>query len=273
MLPTSGHSTRYITFLRSLNYADSTVYSRGRAIIRFRLTTGIDPLDIDEHRMIGWWIGLRTTPSSRAGELAAIRGYCRWAVRHGVIEVDPTRLIDRPRLARRVPRPIDEVSLAHAIRTARRDVRAILCLAAFCGLRACEVSALEWSEVRGDTLLLHGKGNKERLVPLHQIAADALTRLPGGRRGMVFQRRDGNLGPVPPHLVCQWSNTHLHELGIAETLHQLRHRYGTFVFRLSKDLRLTQELMGHASPVTTAGYAAWDQSQAAVIISQLPTVA
>jgi integrase/recombinase XerC len=273
MLPTSGHSTRYLTFLRNSNYAHTTVYSRGRAIIRFRRATGIDPLDIDEHRMIGWWTNLKITPSSRAGELAAIRGYCRWAVRHGIIQVDPTRLLDRPRLPRRVPRPINEESLGHAIRTARRDVRAMLCLAAFCGLRACEISALEWSEIGPDTLLLHGKGDKERLVPLHPLAAEALTHLPGRRRGMVFERRDGNPGPVAPHLVCQWANQHLHELGFDETLHQLRHRYGTFVYRLSRDIRLTQDLMGHASPVTTAGYAAWDQTQAAVIISQLPAIA
>jgi integrase/recombinase XerC len=221
--------------------------------------------------MVKWWGNLKLSASSKAGELAAIRGYCKWAVKHGIIEADPTRLIDRPRLPRRVPRPIEEATLAVALTHAPRDILVILCLAAFCGLRAGEISALEWSDVRRDTLLLHGKGDKERIVPLHPLAKAALDNLPGKRRGPVLQRRDYQSGPVPPHRISQWANKYLHDNGITETLHQLRHRYGSLCYQLSNgDIRMVQDLMGHASPVTTAGYAAWDQSKASKVTRLLP---
>lgn len=272
MSPKSGAAARYTEHMRSRNFSATTIYSRGRAIIRFRRATGLDPLEATEDQMIGWWTNLKLSPSSRAGELAAIRGYCKWAVKHRLIEADPTRLLDRPKLPRRVPRPIDEVALGVALANALPDVLAILCLAAFCGLRAAEIAYLEWSDIRKDTLLIHGKGDKERVVPLHPVAKAALDSLPGSRRGPVIRRRDYKAGPVPPHLISQWANQHLHRLGITETLHQLRHRFGSLTYQLSHgDIRMVQDLLGHASPVTTAGYSAWDQSKASVVTRLLPS--
>lgn len=267
----NGSAASYLQHLRTCNYSPATVYSRERAIVRFRFATGLDALDCDEHRIVGWWTSLRLSPSSRAGELAAIRGYCKWAVKHGLIETDPTRLIDRPRLPRRVPRPIGEAALTLAIAGAPCDVLAILALAAFCGLRACEIAALEWSDVGRDSLLLHGKGAKERVVPLHPVVTDALHHLPMPHRGPVLRRRDGSPGRVLPHRISQWANTYLHSHGIGETLHQLRHRYGSLTYQLSGgDIRMVQDLMGHASPVTTAGYSAWDVSKARDVVDRLP---
>lgn len=273
MLPTSGTAASYLQSLRVGNYASSTIYARGRAIIRFRQTTGFDPLEVDVNQAIGWWVKLHLSPAARAVELSSIRSYCQWAIRHGHIAEDPTRLLDRPRMPRRVPRPIDDALLFRAIAGAPRDVRAILTLAAFCGLRACEVAALDWSDVRRETLLLNGKGAKQRVVPLHPIARNALDALTGKHRGPVITRRDLSLGAVPPYTICAYANRYLHSIGIEETLHQLRHRYATIVYQLSRDIRLTQSLLGHSSPTTTAQYAAWDTTQAAVVIAALPTPA
>lgn len=271
MLRKSGAQAQYIEHMRTRNFSPNTIYSRGRALIRFQRATGVDPLEATEDRMIGWWTALRLSPSSRAGELAAIRGYCRWAQKHGLIETDPTRLIDRPRLARRVPRPINELALGIALSNALPDVLAILCLAAFCGLRAAEIAGLEWPDIRRDTILVHGKGDRERVVPTHPMVKEALDRLPGKRRGPVIRRRDFQGGAVPPHLVSHWANGHLHSLGISETLHQLRHRFGSLTYQLSNgDIRMVQDLMGHASPATTAGYTAWDVSKASVVTRLLP---
>lgn len=269
-MPISGDVAAYITSLRTRNYSQTTIYSRGRAIVRFRRATGMDPLEATEDQMVGWWTNLRLSPSSRAGELAAIRGYCKWAVKHGVIETDPTRLLDRPRLPRRVPRPAEECTLTQALDDAPADICLILCCAAYGGLRAAEISALEWSDIHSESILVHGKGNKERLVPMHPMIRSALDRIRGKHRGPVLSRRDGQGGRVPPHLVSQWANRYLHDLGISETLHQYRHRFASQVFQLSKDIRMTQELLGHASIVSTAGYAAWDKSAAALITARLP---
>lgn len=75
-------------------------------------------------------------------------------------------------------------------------------------------------------------------------------------RGPVIRRRDGRPGPAKPHSVSQRTNAFLHSIGITETLHQLRHRFGTTTYQAVRDIRAVQELLGHASPTTTAIYAA-----------------
>lgn len=81
--------------------------------------------------------------------------------------------------------------------------------------------------------------------------------------GPLFGRGDRQPGHIPAHRVSQAASAYLHESGSASTLHALRHRFGTKIYGVSKDLRVTQELLGHSSPVTTALYAQWSP-QAAV---------
>lgn len=57
--------------------------------------------------------------------------------------------------------------------------------------------------------------------------------------------------------------------GLAFTAHQLRHRYASTAYMITKDIRLTQELLGHSSPLTTARYAAFDRSQTAGMVAEL----
>jgi integrase len=267
----AGLGGKYLEYLQLTNYARSTIYHRSRVIVRFRTSMGFDALDASEDQMIGWWTGLNITPYSRATELSHLRAYIRWAVRHGHIAADPSRLLDRPRIGRRYPRPMDELSFGRALAAAPAHILAILCLAGYGGLRACEISALEWNDIHGSVLLLHGKGSKERIIPMHDAIRDALDQLPGKRRGPVIVTRALFVsGGVKPHTVCHWANSYLHEMGIPETLHQLRHRFGTQLFQVTLDIRLCQDLLGHASIDTTALYTAWDRTEAAGAVARLP---
>lgn len=90
--------------------------------------------------------------------------------------------------------------------------------------------------------------------------------LPGS--GYVFRRCDGRLGPNTPAKVSHLANEHLREWGA--TLHMCRHRFLTMVQRESHDLRLTQELAGHARPESTVGYVAFDQPEAVRAVQALP---
>ena len=116
-----------------------------------------------------------------------------------------------------------------------------------------------------------GKGGKQRIVPLAPTLIDALREAKMAPRGPLFPRHDGQPGPLPAHLVSHHANRYLHDLGIADTLHSLRHFFGTEVYRESQDLRVTQELMGHASPLSTAGYAAWSPAKAATAVDRIKT--
>ncbi len=78
---------------------------------------------------------------------------------------------------------------------------------------------------------------------------------------------DGQL--IHPWNVSQMVNRYLHSIGIAKTAHCLRHSFATNIYRTTRDLRLTQELMGHASPATTAIYAACDMEKAAPAVAAL----
>lgn len=101
------------------------------------------------------------------------------------------------------------------------------------------------------------------------VLRDELARLP--QRGWLFPKQDGSLGPVKGHTVSHLANDHLHRIGSAHTIHSCRHRFGTLIYRLSGgDLRVTQELMRHRSPVSTSIYTQVDQSHAAGVVAALP---
>src|SRR5438045_3742893 len=102
------------------------------------------------------------------------------------------------------------------------------------------------------------KGRSERVIPLSAFAvAELVPVLPAA--GWVFRRMDGRPGPNTPGLISHLANAHLHECGVAASLHQLRHRFATQAYQASRDLRAVQSMMGHTRPETTAGYAAFDQ--------------
>jgi integrase/recombinase XerD len=80
-------------------------------------------------------------------------------------------------------------------------------------------------------------------------------------------------GPVRPWTVSHQSNAYLHSIGITHTLHTLRHWFGTHTYRATgRDLRMTQELLRHRSPVSTAIYTFSDPGEAAAAVERLPTL-
>jgi integrase len=114
------------------------------------------------------------------------------------------------------------------------------------------------------------KGHGERVVPASVFVLAELRAAGLPRNGWVFPRHDGQAGPNQAWLISQMCGEHLRSCGIQASLHQLRHWFGTSLYRQTHDLRLTQAMLGHASPSTTAGYAAYDNSDAAAAIASLP---
>lgn len=197
-------------------------------------------------------------PESRRAYVCHIRAFYRWAISTSVVIDDPSAILTVPRVPRHLPRPIEEDDLAVALEAARPKMRAILTLAAFAGLRAVEIAGLDWADLRQDpdgSAFLHvrkGKGAKERKVEVGQAVVRALQGFGVKRRGPIFLGLEGH--PMNASNVSRSANRFLRRHGVEATLHQLRHRYGTVAYQLSRDLRLVQEQMGHASPNTTAGY-------------------
>jgi len=199
--------------------------------------------------------------------LSHLSCFYRWGMRRDHFTADPTARIDRPRLPRLLPRPISDDNLTAAIGAADHRLRAMLLLASHMGLRCCEISRLHANDVidtaDAPMILVHGKGAKDRMIPLHPLVLTALGPLP--HRGFLF-RRPSSLEPLSPAEVSILVRRHLHDQGIDATGHQLRHWFATRVYRATRDLRLTQELLGHASPTTTACYTAWATGDAAAAV-------
>jgi integrase len=131
-----------------------------------------------------------------------------------------------------------------AVAMAEPQMRCMILLGALQGLRCQEIAGLDRQDVMEADMLLQitqGKGGHERTMLLHRTVLAALQAMPMPPGGTLFRRADG--GRYLATNVSHDVNIYLHRLGIESTAHQLRHHFATNVYRLSQDLRLTQELL------------------------------
>lgn len=269
---------QHLEWLRLRGLSAHTVYSRQRVLARLETELAVPLLLADERMLRAWRAGLRVSSDSVTGYVAHVRQFYGWALAERLILTDPAVVIPAPRRRRRLPRPIGEDDLMAVLDAAPGRVRPWLVLAAWAGLRAQEIARLRCEDLHSRheppvlvVTALAAKGGTERIVPLSPFVLAELerARLPG--HGWAFLRRDGKPGPNSAAHISHLANNHLHNCGVSATLHQLRHRFATQLYQASgKDLRLVQDLLGHASLSTTAGYAAWDRSQAPGAVSALP---
>lgn len=255
----------HLEWCRIRNLRPATIQQRGYALARLERAVGRPVIAATADELGHWFNELGISPESRATELSHARGFYRWAVLHEYRHDDPTARLARPRITRRLPRPLDRADVDHALDAAGDQTAAMLALMAFAGLRACEVAALRREDVLDHrappVLIVHdGKGGRQRIVPLHPIVVRAIDRLHVAR-GPLFRGTRG--AQLQAHRVSQIMGAHFRACGIDATGHQARHHFGTAVYAATLDLRTTQELLGHASPVTTAGYSAWSPSSGA----------
>lgn len=274
MTNTAPPLDRHIDLLKMRGLSPGTVYQRRRHVVRAEVVLAKDLLTADEDDIDRWQQSLqRLAPASRVNSIAHVTEYLKWAHREGLIPAVPTRKLIRPRLPRGVPRPISETDLQLAIVTAPPRIRPWLVLAGWAGLRAMEIAGLHRDDVLDaadpPVLRIRGKGNKTRIVPIGGPVVDELRAVGLPNQGYVFPRHDGGGGPNSAWIISQLANRHLHSMGIQSTLHKLRHRYGTRLYALSQDPRLVQELMGHESPATTAGYVMYSHAAAVVVVGKL----
>lgn len=268
----------HLRWLELTGAMPDTVICRRRALIRMARAMDVPLVEASAAELTAWREGLRVGPATVVAYVSHARGFYTWACDEaGLREDNPADRIPVPRLGRRLPRPIGEDDLRTAVAGAPRRIRPWLVLAGWCGLRAKEIALLRRENVfeaaRPPLLIVawdSTKGRCERAIPLSTYALRELLDAGLPASGWVFRRCDGLPGPNRPWQVSHLANEYLHSCGIRETLHQLRHRFGTQVQQVFHDLRLTQELLGHQSPASTAGYSAVDVADAAAAVEALP---
>lgn len=215
--------------------------------------------------------GKRYSAATVARVLAAVRGFHRFLVREGVSKADPAEPVGSPRVSRSLPRALslDEVErLLAAVpqdgTIAARD-HAILELLYAAGLRISELTGLDVDDVDLDeaTVRCLGKGSKERIVPIGRAAVDALHRYMTQARPELARSASG------PAAFLNARGTRLTRQGCWKLLkkhaaradvrrrispHTLRHSFATHLLDGGADIRVVQELLGHASVSTTQVY-------------------
>ena len=215
--------------------------------------------------------------ASIARRVGAIHTFYRWAADAGRIEHDPSLLLGRPKVANRLPTVLrvseaaalmeapapDETDDPVVVAVRLRD-EAILELLYGSGLRVSEVTTLTTAglDLEGGRVHVVGKGSKERRVPLSEDAVDALrTWLAEGRPVLATQPTEAlfvnrKRKPMSPRDVRAMVDGYAGDLlqGRRVGPHTLRHSFATHLLEGGADIRVVQELLGHASVATTQRY-------------------
>ncbi len=239
------------------------------------------PEDVRERHVTDFLAGLREgdadhpplAATSAARTLVAVRGLHRFLALEGVLDADPARRVSPPSTPARLPKaiPVEDVERLLAAASvgdtpaSLRD-RALLEVLYGTGARISEAVGLDVDDLERDdgVVRLRGKGGKERIVPLGSYAAEALAAwLVRGRptfaaRGvgtpaLFLTARGGRLSRQSAWSVLRACAERAH-VGGHLSPHTLRHSFATHLLEGGADVRVVQELLGHASVTTTQIY-------------------
>ncbi len=216
------------------------------------------------------------SPATMARKIATLRSFHKWAHRRNLVAGNPMTLIRTPRQAKRLPKAIS-VEQVEKLLSAPSDKdtlglrdRAMLETLYSTGIRVSELVGLDHSDLDAEqgSLLVRGKGKKERLVPLGKHALGAIQAYisaahadaryanawKDGQAQALFLNKHG--GRLSSRSVRRKLDKYLREIGLDPTIspHTLRHSFATHLLENGADLRSVQELLGHQSLSTTQVY-------------------
>ena len=275
-----GDYAYYLKVERQLS--PNTVASYCSDVRKLLESTETAPRDISTGELSAWLAGISGELSSRsqARMLSAFKSFFDWMVDEGDREDNPCDGIDAPKLGRHLPEVLSVKEVGDIIASVRCDGwtglrdRAILEILYGCGLRVSELCSLRISSVYLDEHFVRviGKGNKERLVPLGEMAASAFSdylevRPPAAAPAFddtAFLNRFGK--PLSRVTVFNMVRRQAMLAGVRKEIspHSFRHSFATHLVENGADLRVVQEMLGHESILTTEIYthidsASWQQ--------------
>jgi integrase/recombinase XerD len=212
-------------------------------------------------------------PTSLRRRAAAIKGFYRFAFGEGLIAKDVAAHLDIPKMPRLLPETLTQAETERLLAAPAEDAlldRALLELLYAAGLRISEALRLDLEDLSIDGAFVRviGKGDRERLVPVGEVALDAIRAWLDGPRDVLVRQhhvapvRGGPLflGRTGRRLARQQAWTIVKRAAAAAGLndrvspHTLRHSFATHLLEGGADLRIVQELLGHASISTTQLY-------------------
>jgi integrase len=240
---------QWATWLQACGRGPGTVRLRLYHVRRF--AKGRRLLDADRDEVAEWLAGLSDRePETLKSAQSSLRGFYKWAYRHGHSPDDPTDLLAPVRVpsAPDLTRCAPDEALRSALLACSSDAdRAMLLLAAHAGLRRAEIASVHSRDLHGEVLTVTGKGRRKRRVPL------------GPDLAAMVRRADGWLLPSPARpgqpVTADWVGRRVSLLLPGGwTAHSLRHRYATRAYKGTRALFAVQRLLGHANVQTTRRY-------------------
>ena len=258
----------------------------GWAVERFGTDAAVDRIEhTDIRAFLGTLYDRGLSKASAARALAAIRSWFKWLARTGHVEQNAASLVATPRLPKHLPRVPSIEQMNRVVESVGEDAAswpardtAILELLYGCGIRNAELTGLNLDDIHwaNEAILVRGKGQKQRYVPLGDAAAEAVRTYLGERSALLAA--EGAKGITTPALFVNLQLRGLGKLGGQARLttrsvarivkriavlrglsadvhpHTLRHAFGTHLLEEGADLRAIQELLGHERLSTTQRY-------------------
>lgn len=209
------------------------------------------PEDVTTEQIVQTFARQQWKPETRKAYRNTISSFFRWLHKSGRRSDDPSLDVPRVKKPHAHPRPCPDRYIAAAMEMATSSERLMIRLGAECGLRRGEIALVHSDDVVADSagrsLIVRGKGDKQRIVPL----PDDLAGIIMDARGYLFPGRFGG------HVEESYIGDHISRLlpdGYAA--HTLRHRFATTAYAATHDLFVVAELLGHESVETTEHYVA-----------------
>ena len=222
-------------------------------------------MNADQNAIQNYLSSLPDKATSIARKASALRGFYKFLMIEKIIKNNPTKNIELPKRSRTLPKflTIEEIELlissAGDIRNATR-LRAMLELLYASGLRVSELCELPMSGILGNKLLIHGKGAKERLVPMHDAAIHALNKwldVRGDTNSKYVFPSSGKTGHITRDGLFKIIKKCAVLAGIDPNQvspHVLRHSFASHLLAGGANLRAIQTMLGHEDISTTQIY-------------------
>lgn len=224
---------------------------------------GCAPTELTTDDIVTWFGKQAWKLETRRSYRSTVRVFCAYLHRTGATVSNPAAGLPSIKSGAPMPRPTPDYAWQHACCNCDPRVAVMLRLAAEAGLRRAEVAQVHTRDLQdGPSLLVHGKGAKERVIPISDDLARLIHRGPAGHTagapqvGWLFPGDTG--GHLHPKRVGTLVSRVLPD---GWTMHTLRHRFATRAYRATRNLRAVQVLLGHESIVTTQRYLAIDDDE------------
>ncbi len=238
--------------LRAAGLSAQTIKSRRYKMVHLsKLLMPSGPKDVTTEQIVQAFARQQWKPETRKAYRNTISSFFRWLHKSGRRSDDPSLDVPRVKKPHAHPRPCPDRYIAVAMGMATATEKLMIRLGAECGLRRGEIARVHSDDVvadsAGHSLIVRGKGDKQRIVPL----SDDLANIVMETQGYLFPGRFGG------HVEESYIGDHISRLlpdGYAA--HTLRHRFATTAYATTHDLFVVAELLGHESVETTEHYVA-----------------